>query len=535
MSVEAQPWWRGAVIYQIYPRSYQDTSGNGVGDLAGIARRLDHIASLGVSAIWISPFFRSPMKDFGYDVSDYCDVDPVFGTLEDFDALVERAHALGLKVIVDQVYAHTSDQHAWFAQSRASRDGDKSDWYVWRDPKPDGSPPNNWQSVFGGPAWTWDARRGQYFMHNFLSSQPQLNVHLPAVQNALLEVAEFWLKRGVDGFRLDAINFAMFDPEFRDNPAWPAEGRTITRPFDLQHHIHNQSHPDIPVFMERLRMLADSFGEIYTVAEVPGPDPLPEMRAFTAQGRLSAAYSFDFLYAKSLSPRRVKASQMNWAGPFADGWPAWAFSNHDAPRCISRWCPAGGDLQAYAKMTNALLLCLRGNAILYQGEELGLTQADIAFEDLQDPEAIANWPHTLGRDGARTPMPWINDNGYAGFSEAKPWLPIGEGHARLAAAAQYGQPFSVLEFTRLFIALRNSSDALKLGDVRFLEGPPSLILMEREWNGDRLLCVFNTSGDQQPLDAEMVRGVQTLLSSDGATTVPGSIAGFGVWIGSYGV
>ncbi len=534
MSHEPQPWWRGAVIYQIYPRSYQDTNGDGVGDLPGITRRLDHIASLGVSAIWISPFFRSPMKDFGYDVSDYCDVDPVFGTLADFDALMERAHSLGLKVIIDQVYAHTSDAHDWFAQSRASRDNPKADWYVWRDAKPDGSPPNNWQSVFGGPAWTWDARRGQYFMHNFLASQPQLDVHNREVQDALLSVAKFWLDRGVDGFRLDAINFAMFDPEFRDNPAWPAEGRTITRPFDLQQHIHNQSHPGIPVFMERVRALADTYGEIYTVAEVPGPDPLPEMRAFTSEGRLSSAYSFDFLYARTLSARRVKASQMNWAGPFSEGWAAWAFSNHDAPRCISRWCPPGGDLEAYAKMTNALLLCLRGNPILYQGEELGLTQAEIAFEDLQDPEAIANWPLTLGRDGARTPMPWVNDTGHAGFSDAKPWLPLGAGHALKAAAAQYGQPFSVLEFTRLVISLRNRSEAMRVGEVVFRETQAKGVLaIERTLNGERLLCLFNLENDAHPVEVAVTKNFETLLSSGGTLAVPVSLPSFGVWIGKH--
>ncbi|PKP83597.1 MAG: alpha-glucosidase [Alphaproteobacteria bacterium HGW-Alphaproteobacteria-18] len=532
MSPETQPWWRGALIYQIYPRSYQDTNGDGVGDLPGITRRLDHIAALGVSAIWISPFFRSPMKDFGYDVSDYCDVDPVFGTLADFDALVARARSLGLKVIIDQVYAHTSDEHAWFAESRASRKNPKADWFVWRDARPDGTPPNNWQSVFGGPAWTWDARRGQYFMHNFLGSQPQLNVHNPEVQDALLAVAKFWLDRGVDGFRLDAINFAMFDPEFRDNPPWPAEGRTITRPFDLQHHIHNQSHPDIPKFMERVRALADTYGDIYTVAEVPGPDPIPEMRAFTSEGRLSSAYSFDFLYAQSLSPRRVKASQMNWAGPVSEGWAAWAFSNHDAPRCVSRWCPPGGDLEAYAKLTNALLLCLRGNPILYQGEELGLTQAEIAFEDLQDPEAIANWPLTLGRDGARTPMPWINDNGYAGFSEVKPWLPVGEGHALQAAAAQYGQPFSVLEFTRLVISLRASSNTLRLGDVSFPETQGNLLALARYWGGERILCLFNLGGAPVTVDAALTRQAKTLLSSNGRMEVPESLPAFGVWIGT---
>lgn len=535
MTQDKQPWWRGAVIYQIYPRSYQDSNADGVGDLPGITRRLDHIASLGVTAIWISPFFRSPMKDFGYDVSDYCDVDPVFGTLEDFDVLLAKAHSLGLKVIIDQVYAHTSDEHAWFGESRVSRDNPKADWFVWRDPKPDGTPPNNWQSVFGGPAWTWDARRGQYFMHNFLSSQPQLNVHNREVQDALLGVARFWLDRGVDGFRLDAINFAMFDPEFRDNPPWPSEGRKITRSFDLQRAVHNQSHPDIPLFMERVRSLTDEYGEIFTVAEVAGPDPLEEMRAFTlGNKRLCSAYCFDFLYAQSLSPRRLMRSQMNWTGTFDEGWASWAFSNHDAPRCISRWCPPGADQAAYAKFANALLLCLRGNPILYQGEELGLPQAEIAFEDLQDPEAIANWPHTLGRDGARTPMPWVNDNTYAGFTEVKPWLPVGQGHAELAAASQYGQPFSVLEFTRLMIAFRKSSEAMKLGTITFRETETGLLGIEREWNAERVLCVFNFENKDAPIPAGLVSGFTAQLSSTGATGTPEMLPPFGVWIGTAG-
>ncbi len=522
-----QPWWRGAVVYQIYPRSYLDTNGDGIGDLPGITRKLPYIARLGVEAIWISPFFKSPMSDFGYDVSDYCDVDPIFGTLADFDALLAEAHRLGLKVIIDQVYAHTSDAHDWFAQSRESRANPYADWYVWKDPKPDGTPPNNWQSVFGGPAWTWDARRQQYFMHNFLSTQPQLNVHNPEVQDALVAAAKFWLDKGVDGFRLDAINFAMFDPDFRDNPPWPAEGRTITRPFDLQHHIHNQSHPDIPVFMERIRELANGYGAIFTVAEVPGPDPLPEMTAFTAgDKRLSSAYSFDFLYAKKLSPRRVKASQMNWAGPFSEGWPSWAFSNHDAPRCVSRWCPPGADRLRFAKLTNALLLCLRGNPILYQGEELGLPQAEVAFGDLQDPEAIANWPRTLGRDGARTPMPWSKGNTFAGFSETKPWLPIGQGHAELAAAEQEGDPDSVLNYTRALLAMRTKSEALRLGNVAFPDAAEPLLVIRREVPSETVMCLFNLGTGAVDVPRTLTEGFTPLIGE-----VADRLELHGVWIG----
>ena len=302
-----QPWWRGAAIYQIYPRSFADSNGDGIGDLPGITNRLDYVARLGVDAIWLSPFFKSPMRDFGYDVSDYCDVDPVFGSLADFDALVAKAHALGLKVIVDQVYSHTSDQHSWFQESRSGSDSARADWYVWADAKPDGSPPSNWQSVFGGPAWTWDARRGQYYLHNFLPEQPDLNVHNPEVQDALLNVARFWLDRGVDGFRIDAINFAMHDQQLRDNP--PAtHDRKRGRPFDFQQHIYNQSHPDIVKFLERLREVTDSYGGRFTLAEVGGDHALAEMKEFTGgDRRLNSAYGFDFLYAEKLTPKLVAA------------------------------------------------------------------------------------------------------------------------------------------------------------------------------------------------------------------------------------
>ncbi|PHS22048.1 MAG: alpha-glucosidase, partial [Robiginitomaculum sp.] len=326
-----RPWWRGAVIYQIYPRSFLDTNSDGIGDLRGCIEGLEYIASLGVDGVWISPFFTSPMNDFGYDVADYCDVDPIFGNLEDFDELVEKAHRLNLKVIIDQIYSHTSDAHDWFQESRQDASNAKADWYVWADPKPDGSPPNNWQSVFGGPAWTWEARRGQYYLHNFLRSQPDLNVRRKEVQDSLLKVAKFWLDRGVDGFRLDAINFAMHDPQLRDNPPAPTEGRIISRPFDLQQHIYNQSHPDILPFLERVRAVVNAYEDRFTVAEVGGSDPIGEMKAFTQDAkRLDSAYSFDFLYADKLTPNKLKSALNTWSETEDEGWPSWAFSNHDS-------------------------------------------------------------------------------------------------------------------------------------------------------------------------------------------------------------
>jgi alpha-glucosidase len=485
-------WWRGAVIYQIYPRSFRDTNGDGIGDLAGIVERLDYIADLGVDGIWISPFFTSPMKDFGYDVADYCGIDPSFGSFADFDRIIEKAHSLGLKVIIDQVYSHTSDEHAWFQESRADRTNPKADWYVWADAKPDGSPPSNWQSVFGGSAWQWDGPRKQYYLHNFLTSQPDLNVHNRDVQDALLDVARFWLARGVDGFRLDALNFAMHDPEMRDNPPSGLPLELVTRPFDMQERRYNQSHPDIVAFLERIRATIDEFPGRFTVAEVGGPEPLAEMKAFTqGRKRLDSAYNFDFLYAPQLTASGVRASLAQWSGEEGEGWPSWTFSNHDAPRAVSRWT-RDGDQPRAARLNLLLLLALRGNPIIYQGEELGLPQGEVAFEDLLDPEAIANWPHTLGRDGARTPMPWQAGAPQAGFSSAdRTWLKRDPAHAALAVDQQAESPQSTLSYTRQLIALRRHLGAVVAGDITLLDTPDEVLAFVRGGGEDAVLCAFN--------------------------------------------
>ncbi len=512
-------WWRGAVVYQIYPRSFADSNGDGVGDLRGVASRLDYVAQLGVDAIWLSPFFTSPMKDFGYDVADYCAVDPLFGTLDDFDALVARAHDLGLKVIIDQVYAHTSDAHGWFVESRASRDNARADWYVWADPKSDGMPPNNWQSVFGGPAWTWDARRGQYYMHNFLSSQPQLNVHNPAVQDALLDVARFWLDRGVDGFRIDAINFAMFDPALTDNPPAPESNRRRSRPADFQLAKNNMSHPDIPFFLERIRALTDGYGATFTVAEVGGDRAEREMKTFTqGASRLNSAYGFNFLYAPKLSPGLVREAMEEWPDDPGSGWPSWAFENHDAPRALSRWTTAP-HAEAFARLKMLLLMCLRGNVFVYYGEELGLTQVDIGFDELRDPEAIANWPLTLSRDGARTPMPWQRDEVGAGFSTGRCWLPIGTANRARAVDVQEGDAESLLNLTRRLIAFRNASDALRWGSARVVEASDDLLVFQRSGAEEQLLCVFNFATmprDWAPPQPDRWRVAASVGSVDGS-------------------
>ena len=528
-------WWRGAVIYQIYPRSFRDTNGDGVGDLRGVIHGLDYVASLGVDGLWLSPFFTSPMHDFGYDVSDFCGVDSIFGSLADFDALIAKAHRLGLKVIIDQVYSHTSDQHAWFAESRQNKSNAKADWYVWADPKADGAPPNNWQSVFGGPAWTWDSRRQQYYFHNFLSSQPDLNLHNAAVQEAILKVSRFWLDRGVDGFRLDALNFSMHDPKLRDNPPAPREGRRLTRPFDYQLHIYSQSHPDIVVFLERLRAVLDDYDSVFTVAEIGGPEPLPEMKAFTADNkRLNSAYSFDFLYADKLTVDQARKSLTAWTDAPGEGWPSWAFSNHDAPRAVSRWA-SEGQRDAAARIFILLLMSLRGNVFIYQGEELGLPQAEVSFEALRDPEAIANWPLTLGRDGARTPLPWRAGAPNSGFSASTPWLPVDPRHDALSIDRQEADPRSILNFTRKLIELRRTSAPLRLGVIEFIAAPPGVIAFQRSMARECVVCVFNISSDSKSWSPETA-GKMTILTATGidqpASQPPQSLPPFSGYIAS---
>lgn len=497
LAARDREWWRGAVLYQIYPRSFRDTNGDGIGDLKGIVQGLNYVSSLGVDGIWISPFFTSPMKDFGYDVSDYCGIDPSFGTFEDFDRIIEKAHGLGLKVIIDQVYSHTSDQHAWFQESRQDRTNPKADWYVWADAKPDGSPPSNWQSVFGGSAWQWDGPRKQYYLHNFLTSQPDLNLHNRDVQDAVLEVTKFWLDRGVDGFRLDALNFTMHDPELRDNPPSGLPLELVTRPFDMQIKRFNQSHGDIPPFLERIRATLDQYPGRFTVAEVGGPDPLAEMKAFTADSkRLDSAYNFDFLYAEKLTAELVKKSLGQWEGNAGEGWPSWAFSNHDAPRAVTRWRGSFGHDHT-SRLMLLLLTSLRGNPFIYQGEELGLPQGEVAFEDLLDPEAIANWPHTLGRDGARTPLPWQADAPNAGFSDAnRTWLKLDPAHARRAIDRQADDRDSMLNFTRHLLHLRRELPALAVGDIKILDAPEEVVAFLRTTASGSVLCAFNLSEGQ---------------------------------------
>ena len=508
-------WWRGAVIYQIYPRSFLDTNGDGVGDLPGIIERLDYIAGLGVDAIWISPFFKSPMADFGYDISDYREVDPLFGTMADFERLLDKAHALGLKVMIDQVLSHTSVAHDWFRESRESATNPKADWYVWADAKGDGTPPNNWLSIFGGVAWRWEPRRRQYFLHNFLSSQPDLNFHNPQVRAAALDNVKFWLDKGVDAFRLDAINFCFHDGQLRDNPAKPAaervgRGFSPDNPYAFQYHYYNNTQPENLVFLEELRALVDRYPGTATLGEISSEDSLATMADYTRSQRLHMGYSFELLsddFSAAYIRRTVEAVEAR----MSDGWPCWAISNHDVKRVVSRW---GGDGASppLAKLLTALVASLRGSVCIYQGEELGLPEADLNYSELRDPYGIAFWPNFKGRDGCRTPMPWTDGN-CAGFSTGKPWLPIASAHRPLAVALQERDPESVLNGFRTFMRWRRGQPALRTGAIAFLDAPEPVLLFTRSDEQQRALLVAMNLG-VEPVSLPVPAATPTLRQID---------------------
>ncbi|TRD21599.1 DUF3459 domain-containing protein [Palleronia caenipelagi] len=488
-------WWRGAVIYQIYPRSYQDGNGDGIGDLPGIISRLDHVARLGADAIWISPFFRSPMLDFGYDVSNYRDVDPMFGTLADFDALIERAHGLGLRVLIDLVLSHTSSEHPWFQESRSSRDNKRADWYVWADPKPDGTPPNNWLSIFGGSAWQWDGTRMQYYLHNFLAEQPDLNFHNPDVQQELLDVARFWLDRGVDGFRLDTVNFYVHDAQLRDNPPLPTEERNANtapavNPYNFQDHLYDKTQPENLDFLRRLRAVMDEYPAITSVGEIgEGQRGMETQRDYTAgDDLLHMAYDFEFLAVSELKGTHVADVLERFDRIVTEGWACWAFSNHDVARHVTRM----GLSADAAKLCAAFLMSMKGTVCLYQGEELGFEEAYVPYEDLQDPYGKAFWPKYKGRDGCRTPMAWSSD-AHGGFTDGKPWLPVSVNHMEHSVHAQDQDPESVLNFYRTFIAFRKTRPELAKGDLEVVEAGETHIAFLRKTADGQVFCAFNLS------------------------------------------
>ena len=530
-------WWRGAVLYQIYPRSYADANDDGMGDLRGITSKLDYVASLGVDAIWISPFFKSPMKDFGYDVSDYCDVDPTFGNLQDFDALIARAKALKLKVLIDLVLSHTSDQHPWFAESRKDKTNPKADWYVWADAKPDGSPPNNWLSIFGGSSWQWDTRRRKYYLHNFLAEQPDLNFHNPEVREAILAATKFWLDRGVDGFRLDTVNFYFHDHQLRDNP--PAPIRDVpdipaSNPYSYQDHLYDKTQPENLDFLRDFRALLDRYPAITTVGEVGASlRGLEVMGEYTSGGdKLHMCYAFDLLGLK-FGAHYVRARLEAYEREVTEGWGCWAFSNHDVVRAVTRWGFAAHRAQA-APLLLALLISLRGTACIYQGEELGLTEANLAFEDLRDPYGIAFWPDMPSRDGCRTPMPWDDGSG-AGFSTARPWLPIPSEHRALAVAAQEADAFSVLHRARAILHWRKNIPALIHGAMTFHDAPEPVLAFSRSYQGAHVLCVFNLGATVQSFDPSSLGMIEPLPGHGFASQLENGIIHLPSFMAFYGL
>ena len=482
-------WWRGASVYQVYIRSFCDSNGDGQGDLPGVLSKLDYIAALGVDAIWLSPLHPSPNRDWGYDVSDYEGVQPDYGTLDDFKALVDAAHARGLKIILDEVLAHTSDEHAWFA---ASRDGDaeKKTWYVWADPQDDGTVPNNWLSVFGGPGWSYQPARRQYYHHKFLRQQPKLNWTDPAAKAAALDVLDSWMLRGVDGFRLDVANAFLHDVKLTDNPAIPAKDRDAdawSAAANMQRHFHDSNLEENKALLNNVRRRVEAFPDRFVFGEFS--EEFERSGCYLPPDKgLHAGYNFALLAAAG--PEAVRAHLQTLAR-YPGHWPCISFSNHDVIRTVTRFGGGAAGDPALAKLCLALLLAMRGTILMYQGEELGLPEVELRRDQLRDPVGDLYYPLFKGRDGCRTPMPWDGAGPHFGFTSGTPWLPLGPAHAGLSVAAQQADPASVLAYARMLFAARRGSAALRLGDLDLVEAPLPLIAFMREVDGEKLICVFN--------------------------------------------
>ena len=489
----APAWWQTAVIYQIYPRSFQDTNGDGIGDLRGIASRLDHLVELGVDAIWLSPVFPSPMADFGYDVADYCAVDAMFGTLNDFDRLLEATHRAGLKLILDFVPNHTSDQHPWFVESRSSKDSSKRDWYVWRDPRPDGGPPNNWLSEFGGSAWTFDERTGQYYYHAYLKQQPDLNWRSSEVRAAMLDVLRFWFARGVDGFRVDAIHHLLEDREFRDNPP-NSDWREGMSPARRVIRRYTMDQPEVHEAIAAMRRVADAYSDRLLIGEAY----LPIDRLMTYYGADLGGFQLPFNFHLISTPWQPKAvaqliEQYEAALPIG-GWPNWVLGNHDRSRVASRLGPE------QARVAAMLLLTLRGTPTIYQGEELGMRDVAIAPDSIQDP-----WEKNVpglgfGRDPVRTPMRWSRKP-HGGFTTGDPWLPV-DTETTADVQRQRADPRSALSLYRALLRLRRSEPALSLGAYITVRHNDAVLVYERRYEGRWLQIMLNMTGQVQPIPIE---------------------------------
>jgi alpha-glucosidase len=498
-------WWQTGVIYQIYPRSFQDSNGDGVGDLNGIIQRLDYLTRLGVDAIWISPIYPSPMADFGYDIADYCGIDERFGSLQDFDRLVGEGHSRGLKIILDFVPNHTSDRHPWFQASRAARNSFKRDWYIWRDAGPDGGPPNNWVSQFGGSAWTFDPTSEQYYLHSFLREQPDLNWRNPAVRKAMFDVLRFWLDRGVDGFRVDVLWLLIKDDQFRDNPLNPAY--TPSQP-DINRTIsvYNADRPEIHQLVAQMRAVLDRYSDRVLIGEIY----LPFERLVTYYGDKLAGAQLPFNFAlinaawnaKTVAELIRKYESVLPPG----GWPNWVLGNHDQPRIASR---VGS---AQARLAAILLLTLRGTPTMYYGDEIGMVRVEVPPELAQDPWEKNEPGLGVGRDPYRTPMQWdaaVN----AGFSVAQPWLPIEPQYEWRNVEILDRDPHSILSLYRRLIAVRRSHPALTTGEAQVISENDNVLIYQRATSRQRLLVVLNFGAEPRVLPTGL-GALRVLLSSD---------------------
>lgn len=472
-------WWRDGVIYQIYPRSFADSNGDGIGDLQGLIGKLDYLTDLGIDAIWLSPINPSPDKDFGYDVSDYKDIDPKFGTLQDYDLLLTEAHKRGVRVIIDLVLNHSSDHHRWFVESRKSKDNPYRDWYMWQDAK-DGRVPNNWQSIFGGKAWEYDSATGQYYYHMFVKEQPDLNWRNDEVRKELLSVFSFWADRGVDGFRLDVFNEYFKDAQFRDNP--PKPGR---RPFDAQEHLYDTNQPEMAGVVHDIRTILDRYPERYVVGETFMTD-MATAAKYSGEGKLHATFDFSFMHNK-WKPSGFLRSIHQWEGVMPeDSWPNYVLNNHDNPRSATRFHAPEDDERL--KVAAGMLLTLRGTPFLYAGEEIGMRDIKLKRSEIQDPVGKHYWPINVGRDGCRSPMQWDN-SAQAGFTTGTPWLKIHANHVTRNVAAQLKDPRSLLNFYRRLMKIRRDTPALMRGSFMAINFDPKRVMGYLRQEGDQTVLV----------------------------------------------
>ena len=529
VDAEGHQWWQHAVFYEIYPRSFADSNNDGIGDLNGIASKLDYLHNLGVDAIWITPCYPSPQVDFGYDVSDYENIDPMYGTLADFDRLAQQAKKRDIRIIMDYVINHTSDQHKWFLESRSSKESPYRDWYIWRDGRGQNQPPNNWISEFGGPAWKFDPKTGQFYYHYFYAEQPDLNWNNPKVEKAMFDVTRWWYKRGVAGFRLDAVDTLFEDPDLRDNPVLPGTNKFGDPKTEEK---YNKKLPGVHDVLRNLRKVADEhdavlIGETWT-------KNIDELKQYYGQHNNELQLPMDFMFTRvdKLSPSEFRRQIA--AADTAGGWPTWVISNHDIPRSYIRYGD-GAHNDDIAKLMAALYLTLRGTPIMYYGEELGMENNDPKRkEDVKDPEGRTGWPNEKGRDGERTPMQW-NDSANAGFSEHAPWLPVPDSYKTHNVAVESKNQDSVLEFYRKLLALRHRNSVILEGTYQVVnEDDPNLLSYLRSYKGESVLVVLNMSSVPQKADFKLTGqpNFKALVATSGSESKGSEVtlAPFGVFI-----